>query len=134
MARRMLVMLSLVAVSSAQLCSNRPQSQCAGDCRWNGFGCTEICFRANTAYTPDMNNQPVTSLSSQEFCKEHCRNVGGCAHFTYYASTKSCHLQGATASRQAAAAAVSGEPHCNDQASWTTPPPQTTPWHWTTRP
>lgn len=108
-------------------CVGRQQAQCAGDCRWDGLACDEICFRPNTAYTPDMQTQPVTRVSSQELCREHCRNIPGCMHFTHYSFTRSCHLQDATASRQQAAGAVSGEPSCGAGGGFVPPAPQPAP-------
>lgn len=109
-----------VSLVSGQACSGRTAAQCAGDCQWNGAACSEICFRSNTAYTADMSGQAVTTLGSQELCKQRCQNVPGCAHFTFYAATGSCHLQDNTASRQAATGAVSGEPGCVQAATGAT--------------
>lgn len=128
---------ALGAAQGTNFCTGRRQQQCAGDCRWDGVACDQICFRPNTAFTPDMQTQPVPRVSSQELCREHCRNIPGCTHFTYYSFTRSCHLQDARASRQQAAGAVSGEPDCGGGGIVPQPvpqpaphpAPQPAPWH-----
>lgn len=100
--------------ASSQTCSGRHQSHCAGDCAWNGNSCSQLCFQSNTAYTPDMPGQGVRTVGNQEACRDHCRNVAGCAHFTFYSNNGRCHLQGHNGARTTASStyAVGGVPNC----------------------
>lgn len=100
--------------ASSQTCSGRHQSHCAGDCAWNGNSCGQVCFQSNTAYTPDMPGQGVRTVGNQEACRDHCRNVAGCAHFTFYSNNGRCHLQGHNGARTTASStyAVGGVPNC----------------------
>jgi len=95
-----------------QRCNAQAQGQCGGECRWHTGQCRQICFRTGTAYTGDMPGSTVTHHGTQEMCRLHCQNNVGCVHFTYYSSTKACHVHDGDAARQAMTGAVSGEPDC----------------------
>lgn len=117
----LMLLLSVYHRSAAQTaCSARTQPQCAGDCEWVSGACRDICYRSNTAYTPDMQGTATNSVTAQQMCKERCQNQNGCAHFTFYPLTGKCHLQDASAVRQAANGAVSGEPGCVEASSTST--------------
>lgn len=112
-----LVAVSLAFEGLAQTqCAGRAQTNCAGDCQWNANGaianggaCGEKCFKPDVAYTGDMPNQGVTTVATQEACKQRCEGVANCRYFSYYPSTQSCHLQDATAARQSQPGAVAGD-------------------------
>lgn len=122
-----LVLLALIPFSLAQDCGLRTEAQCAGDCTWDVSFCTKICFRSQTAYTPDMNGQPITTASSREACQNRCESISGCEHYTYYSGSGFCHVHDQFASREGSSGAIAGEPFCSQVGTVTGPTAVNTP-------
>lgn len=95
-------------------CHALQQSQCSGDCQWNGQRCGQNCFRSNLGYTGNMQGTSTTTEVNQEACKTRCHNTVGCEYFTYYPSNRHCNLQSAGVVRQSLPGAVSGERRCHN--------------------
>jgi len=77
------------------------------------IGSNSSCFTMDTIYSPlDMPGQASTLAASAEACQARCATIKDCAHFSYFAVDRMCHLQNSSAVAKVIPSGQSGPPNC----------------------
>lgn len=83
-----------------------------------GSTSVQDCMLQNTQWTPlDMAGQVVSSEANASTCRDRCRKVSGCQHFSFWPAANSnstgfCHLEDRDAEASLAQGVISGPPDC----------------------